>query len=138
MNRILIAEGKPLSIRFLAQGLQSAGYVTAQAADGDLALKMAGSGRFDLMLLDLGLPGLDGLDVLAELRRQRIRLPVIAVTSRNSTADIVAALEGGADDCLSRPYHFAELLARVRARLRPRPAPADLKIMVSRWCPSPT
>jgi DNA-binding response OmpR family regulator len=124
MNRILIAEGKPLSARFLAKGLQSAGYVTSLATHGDLALEMAASGLFDLMLLDLSLPGRSSLDVLAELRRQRSRLPVIALSAWDSPGQIIAALESGADDCLSRPYQFAELLARVRARLRPRPARA--------------
>jgi DNA-binding response OmpR family regulator len=124
MNRILIAGGGPLVVRFLAKGLQAAGYVTAQAADGDLALEMGQSGLFDLVLLDLGLPGRDGLEVLAELRRQRGRLPIIALSAGNSPAQIVAALESGADDFMSKPYQFAELLARVRARLRPRPAHA--------------
>lgn len=124
MHRILIAGGQPLSIRFLARGLQEAGYGTAHAPDGDLALTMAGSGMFDLMLLDIGLPGRDALDVLAELRSQRSRLPVIVLSVRNSPGAIVAALEGGADDCMTKPYHFTELLARIRARLRPRPAHA--------------
>jgi two-component system, OmpR family, copper resistance phosphate regulon response regulator CusR len=124
MNRILIAEGKPLSALFLARGLQSAGYATLVAADGDQALQLAGSLLFDLLLLDLALPGRPSLDVLGELRRQRSRLPVIALSSWNSPLQIVAALEGGADDCMAKPYQFTELLARVRARLRPRPARA--------------
>jgi two-component system OmpR family response regulator len=119
MNRILIAENEPLVVRFLARSLQSAGYITSHAADGDLALEMAGSGLFDLMLLDLGLPGRDGLDVLAELRRERSRLPVIVLSARNSPMETVAALDAGADDYISKPYEFVELLARVRARLRP-------------------
>jgi DNA-binding response OmpR family regulator len=119
MNRILIAENEPLVVRFLARSLQSAGYITSHAADGDLVLEMAGSGLFDLMLLDLGLPGRDGLDVLAELRRERSRLPVIVLSARNSPMETVAALDAGADDYISKPYEFVELLARVRARLRP-------------------
>ncbi len=124
MNRILIADSKPLTARLLASGLQSAGYATSVAADGDQALQLAGSLLVDLMLLDLTLPGRPSLAVLAELRRQHSRLPVIALSSWDSPAQIVAALDGGADDCLAKPYQFAELLARVRARLRPRPARA--------------
>ena len=89
----------------------------------DQALEMAKSGLFDLLLLDLRLPGRSGLDVLSRLR-PRSRLPVIALSERNAPAQIVAALEAGADDCMSKPYAFAELLARVRVRLRPRLARA--------------
>ena len=74
------------------------------------------------MLLDLGLPGRDGTDVLAQLRRERSRLPIIVLTARNSPADIVAGLDSGADDYMSKPFRLAELLARVRARLRPERA----------------
>jgi DNA-binding response OmpR family regulator len=123
LNRILIAEQEPLIARFLERRLESQGYVTANAADGDQALEMAKSGLFDLLLLDLRLPGRSGLDVLSRLR-PRSRLPVIALSERNAPAQIVAALEAGADDCMSKPYAFAELLARVRVRLRPRLARA--------------
>lgn len=118
LNRILIGQDGPLVARFLVRGLQSQGYQTAQAADGSLALEMALSGQFDLLLLDLDVPGLDGLDVLAQLRRQRSRIPVIALSARSAAADIVAALDGGADDYLTKPFPFAELVARIRAQLR--------------------
>jgi len=122
MNRILIAEDEPRIVRFLTRGLQSEGYATSVAGDGHMALEKARSGEFDLMLLDLGLPGRDGTDVLAQLRRERSRLPIIVLTARNSPADIVAGLDSGADDYMSKPFRLAELLARVRARLRPERA----------------
>ena len=123
MSRILIAEDEPHIVRFLGKGLRSQGHTTASTADGRQALHLAQSGQFDLMLLDLGLPGIDGLDVLAELRRSRVRLPVIVLTARNAADDIVAGLDGGADDYMSKPFRLAELLARVRLRLRPGSAP---------------
>jgi DNA-binding response OmpR family regulator len=122
MTRILIAEDEPHIVRFLVKGLQAQGYATTAAADGDEALALARSGAFDLMLLDLGLPRLDGLRVLAQMRHAQVRLPVIVVTARGSSADIVNGLDCGADDYLSKPFRLAELLARVRARLRPSPA----------------
>ena len=122
MNRILIAEDEPGIVRFLEKGLRAQGYATASASDGDLALQLAQTGEFDLMLLDLGLPGRDGFAVLTELRRRRVRLPVIVLTARNGSDDIVAGLDGGADDYMSKPFRLAELLARVRLRLRGEPA----------------
>ena len=119
MSRILIAEDEPHIVRFLAKGLHAQGHSTASAPDGESALYMARTGEFDLMLLDLGLPKLDGSGVLTELRRQQIRLPIIVLTARSSPDDIVASLDGGADDYLTKPFRLAELLARVRARLRP-------------------
>ncbi len=124
MNRVLIAEDEPRIARFLTRGLESEGYTTSVAQDGDLALAKARSGEFDLMLLDLGLPGTDGAEVLARLRSERSQLPIIVLTARNSPADIVAGLDSGADDYMSKPFRLAELLARVRARLRPQPAAA--------------
>jgi len=119
MSRILIAEDEPNIVRFLVRGLQAQGYATTAAADGEVALQLAETGEFDLLLLDLGLPRLDGLGVLAELRRRRVPLPVIVLTARSAPGDIVAGLDGGADDYMGKPFRLAELLARVRARLRP-------------------
>ncbi len=118
MKRILIAEDEPRIVRFLVKGLTAQGYVTSSVDDGDLALQLAQTGEFDLMLLDLGLPGRDGFSVLTELRRCRSTLPVIVLTARNAPDDIVAGLDGGADDYMSKPFRLAELLARVRLRLR--------------------
>ena len=119
MSRILIAEDEPNIVRFLAKGLQAEGHATTPAADGLTALYLAQTGEFDLMLLDLGLPGRDGLDVLTELRRKHVRLPIIVLTARSTTADVVTGLDRGADDYISKPFRLAELLARVRLRLRP-------------------
>jgi DNA-binding response OmpR family regulator len=119
MSRILIAEDEPRIVRFLVKGLQAEGHSTTSATDGNEALHLALSGEFDLMLLDLGLPGRDGIDVLAEVRRRQVRLPIIVLTARTATADIVAGLDSGASDYVRKPFRLAELLARVRRQLRP-------------------
>src|SRR5271165_5616103 len=118
MSRILIAEDEPNIVRFLVKGLAAEGHATVSAADGMTALHLAQTGEFDLMLLDLGLPGRDGLEVLTELRRKQVRLPIIVLTARNATDDVVTGLDCGADDYISKPFRLAELLARVRLRLR--------------------
>jgi two-component system, OmpR family, response regulator QseB len=118
MTRILIAEDEVRLASFLEKGLRSGGYTTTVAPDGPTATIMARDDEFDLVILDLGLPGKDGLEVLRELRREGQRLPVIILTARDDPADKVAGLEAGADDYLAKPFHFEELLARVRARLR--------------------
>ena len=118
MSRILIAEDEPRIVRFLVRGLEAAGHATGSTGDGNLALELALTGGFDLMLLDLGLPGRDGFAVLTELRARRSQLPVIVLTARDAPADIVAGLDGGADDYMSKPFRLDELLARVRLRLR--------------------
>jgi two-component system, OmpR family, copper resistance phosphate regulon response regulator CusR len=130
MTRILIAEDEPHITRFLVKGLQAEGYATTAAADGEEALHLARSGEFDLMLLDLGLPRQDGLHVLGEIRRAKLRLPVILVTARGSADDIVTGLDSGADDYLAKPFRIAELLARVRARLR-HPAADEAATLVN-------
>jgi DNA-binding response OmpR family regulator len=118
MTRILIAEDEVRIASFLEKGLKANGYATTVAADGDAALRLALSRDYDLLILDLGLPGMDGLDVLDELRRQGSRLPVVILTARDSVADTVAGLDGGADDYITKPFRFEELLARVRVQLR--------------------
>lgn len=123
MNRILIAEDEPHIVRFLVKALRAQGYATAHAGDGNEALLMGRSGRFDLLLLDLGLPGRDGLDVLEQLRSEQVRLPVIVLTARGGSDDVVTGLDSGADDYMSKPFRLAELLARVRLRLRPGHTP---------------
>jgi DNA-binding response OmpR family regulator len=123
VNRILIAEDEERITSFLEKGFRSNGFVTKVAADGRVALEMARSGEFDLLILDLGLPGMDGFDVLRELREYDTRLPVIILTARDTVTDTVAGLEGGADDYVPKPFRFEELLARVRVRLRDERTP---------------
>jgi DNA-binding response OmpR family regulator len=118
VNRILIAEDEERIASFLEKGLQANGFCTDVAADGDEALELARAEEFDLVILDLGLPGKDGLDVLRELRLDDRRLPIVILTARDTVGDTVAGLEGGADDYIAKPFRFEELLARVRARLR--------------------
>ena len=118
MTRILIVEDEPRIASFVAKGLRADGYLATVAGDGLDGLDQALSGEFDLMVLDIGLPGLDGFELLDQLRSQGSRMPVIVLTARDSVTDTVSALEGGADDYMPKPFRFAELLARVRLRLR--------------------
>jgi DNA-binding response OmpR family regulator len=118
VTRILIAEDEARLASFLEKGLRSSGYTTTVVPDGTRASLVARDDEFDLLILDLGLPGKDGLEVLRDLRAGGQRLPVIILTARDDPADKVEGLEAGADDYLAKPFHFEELLARVRARLR--------------------
>jgi DNA-binding response OmpR family regulator len=117
--RILIVEDEQRIASFVAKGLRADGHLTTVVADGHEGLDRALSGDFDLVVLDIGLPGLDGFEVLDQLRAQGSQVPVIVLTARDSVGDTVSALEGGADDYMPKPFRFAELLARVRLRLRP-------------------
>ncbi len=118
MARVLIAEDEPRLAAFLEKGLRSSGFTTTVVADGPGASATADESEFDLMVLDLGLPGKDGLEVLRDLRAGGSSLPVIILTARDDTSDRVAGLEAGADDYIGKPFHFDELVARIRARLR--------------------
>jgi DNA-binding response OmpR family regulator len=118
VNRILIAEDEPRLASFLEKGLRSNGFVTSIADDGLKASRMARDDEFDLLVLDLGLPRKDGTEVLREMRASGQRMPVIILTARDDVSDKVGGLEGGADDYVTKPFRFEELLARVRARLR--------------------
>jgi DNA-binding response OmpR family regulator len=118
MARILIVEDEQRIASFVSKGLRADGHVTTSVADGHAGLDHALSGDFDLGVLDIGLPGLDGFDLLDQLRSQGSTVPVIVLTARDSVGDTVSALEGGADDYMPKPFRFAELLARVRLRLR--------------------
>jgi two-component system, OmpR family, copper resistance phosphate regulon response regulator CusR len=117
VSRVLIAEDEPRIAAFIEKGLRAHGFTTAVAADGRTARDRARSGDFDLMVLDIGLPGMDGFEVLRSLRAVKCTIPVIVLTARDSVQDTVAGLEGGADDYMPKPFRFEELLARVRLRL---------------------
>jgi DNA-binding response OmpR family regulator len=118
VSRILIAEDEQRIASFIERGLKSSGYSTRVVQDGASALSLARSGQFDLMILDLGLPRQDGLAVLHALRDEGTPLPVVILTARSSVKEVVTGFEGGADDYITKPFSFEELLVRVRARLR--------------------
>ena len=118
--RILLAEDEKKVARFIRQGLGEEGYAVDVASDGDEALAMALDGVHDLIILDIGLPRKDGLQVLRELRQKRIKTPVLLLTVRATIEDKVLGLDSGADDYLAKPFAFQELVARVRALLRRR------------------
>jgi DNA-binding response OmpR family regulator len=118
MTRILIAEDEDRISSFIDKGLRAAGYSTDVVANGNDALEVAMGGSCDLVLLDVGLPGIDGFEVLRRLRERNTALPVIVLTARTSTSDTVAGLDGGANDYMPKPFKFDELLARIRLRLR--------------------
>ncbi|AZK93706.1 MULTISPECIES: response regulator transcription factor [Streptomyces] len=118
MSRILIVEDEERIASFVEKGLRANGFTTSVVHDGDAAYDYAVTGGFDLVVLDIGLPGRDGFTVLRQLREAQVSVPVIVLTARDSVRDTVAGLEGGADDWMTKPFRFEELLARVRLRLR--------------------
>jgi DNA-binding response OmpR family regulator len=123
MNRILIAEDEERIASFVERGLRSNGFVTTVVGDGETAYQEGVSGAYDLLILDIGLPRVDGFTVLRRLREARVTMPVVILTARDSVRDTVAGLEGGADDYIAKPFAFEELLARVRLRLRSEGTP---------------
>ena len=118
MTRILIAEDEERIVSFVEKGLRDAGYTTVAVGDGRDAIALARDDSFDLMVLDLGLPGADGHEVIRQVRGRGDRLPIVVLTARTGVDDTVATLEGGADDHVPKPFRFEELLARIRLRLR--------------------
>jgi DNA-binding response OmpR family regulator len=118
VSRILVVEDEPRIASFLQKGLRAEGHVTTVVDNGDDASAVARSEDFDLVLLDVGLPGKDGFAVLADLRRRGERLPVILLTARDAVPDRVNGLDNGADDYVTKPFSFEELRARIRVRLR--------------------
>jgi DNA-binding response OmpR family regulator len=119
VSRILVAEDEPRIAAFVEKGLVANGFAVTVVGDGPGAYEYAMTGGFDLMILDIGLPGLDGFAVLQKLRVDGAVLPVVVLTARGGVDDTVAGLEGGADDYMAKPFRFEELLARVRLRLAP-------------------
>lgn len=120
--RILLVEDEPNAARMLAKGLREEAYAVDVATDGEQALEQAHVSDYDLMILDVMLPRKDGFEVCRELRTTGSAVPVLMLTARDAVEDRVEGLDSGADDYLSKPFEFEELLARVRALLRRKPA----------------
>ncbi len=116
--RVLLVEDEPTLRAQVRAGLQEAGYVVDEADNGRDAHHLGASEAFDVVVLDLGLPVLDGLSVLKRWREARLTLPVLILTARDRWTDKVAGIDAGADDYLAKPFHMEELLARVRALIR--------------------
>ncbi len=118
MSSILIIEDEERISNFVSKGLTAQGYACTVCEDGIDGLQLALTGEFDLVLLDVGLPGIDGFEVLRRIRKQDQQLPVVMLTARTATEDTVTGLDAGANDYLVKPFKFDELAARVRSRLR--------------------
>jgi DNA-binding response OmpR family regulator len=119
VSQILIVEDEPRISSFIAKGLRAAGFAALVEPSGEAAVQLALSEPIDLVLLDVGLPDIDGFEVLSRLRGQGVGVPVIMLTARSSVADRVTGLQSGADDYVPKPFAFEELLARIHLRLRP-------------------
>lgn len=118
MASILVAEDEQRISTFIEKGLRAAGYSATFAMTGPEALRMALTAEFDLILLDVGLPGMDGFEVLRQVRAVDTSVPIIMLTARTTLDDTVTGLDAGASDYIPKPFKFDELLARIRVRLR--------------------
>ncbi|WP_017587992.1 response regulator transcription factor [Nocardiopsis ganjiahuensis] len=128
MSRVLIVEDEERIASFVQKGLTASGFTTTVVGTGAEAVDYAVTGGFDLMLLDLGLPDTDGFDVLRRVRSLGVDVPVVILTARDGVRDTVTGLEIGADDYVTKPFRFEELLARVRLRMRTERT-ADLTVL---------
>jgi DNA-binding response OmpR family regulator len=131
MNRILIVEDSERIASFIQKGLRAKGFTTTVVGDGASAIDYAAGAEFDMIILDIGLPDRDGFSVLDELRGSGVRTPVIILTARDSVRDTVTGLEGGADDYMTKPFRFEELLARIRLRLRTEERPTEVTVLTA-------
>ena len=116
--RILVVEDDAKIASFVVQGLKQAGYAVDHAAEGDTGLALAQSTGYDAAVVDIMLPGLDGLSLVRRLRSGRSRVPVLFLSARSAVEDRVKGLESGGDDYLTKPFAFSELLARIQALVR--------------------
>jgi two-component system copper resistance phosphate regulon response regulator CusR len=123
--RLLLVEDEPEIQRFLKQPLASAGYEVDAAADGQAAIQLASERQYDVLIVDLGLPDQDGIDLILQLRRSGVSSPVLILSARRSVDDRVRGLEQGGDDYLTKPFALAELLARLRNLVRRNVATSD-------------
>jgi two-component system OmpR family response regulator len=128
--RVLIVEDQPKLAALLARGLQEEGHAADVAGRGEDALWMAPAAQYDAIVLDIMLPGIDGLETCRELRRQQVWTPVLMLTARDAVGDRVTGLDAGADDYLTKPFSFDELLARLRALTRRVPAERPVTVEV--------
>jgi DNA-binding response OmpR family regulator len=128
--RILVVEDEPVAAAVLAKGLREHSYAVDVAGDGDAAFEQATINDYDLLILDVLLPGINGLELCGRLRAEGVITPVLMLTARGEPDQRVEGLDAGADDYLAKPYHFPELLARVRALLRRGPALASPVIAI--------
>jgi DNA-binding response OmpR family regulator len=127
--RILVVEDEGRIADFLSRGLASAGYDVDVAGSGNGAMDAVHAREHDLVVLDLGLPDIDGIDVLQRIRNRKISPPVLVLSARDAVDDRVKGLEAGADDYLVKPFAFVELLARIRVLLRRgQPTPEKLQV----------
>jgi two-component system OmpR family response regulator len=128
--RVLVVEDERKLAELIARGLREEGHAVDVVGDGEEAVRLARSTRFDAIVLDLMLPGLDGFSVCRQLREKRIWTPVLMLTAREAVEDRVAGLDAGADDYLAKPFSFDELVARLRALMRRAPVerPAQLAV----------
>ncbi len=124
-SRVLVVDDDIPLAQLLRQQLESQSYAVSTAHDGEAAAKAIRDGRFDLVILDLNLPKLDGISLLQQIRPSQPRLPVLVLTARNRVADRALSLDTGADDCMVKPFSFVELYARVRALLRRNSGPVS-------------
>jgi len=129
MSRILVAEDEHRISSFIEKGLRASGFTVTVVTDGPAAYEIAMSGGHDLLLLDLGLPLLDGFAVLQRLRQSGNRIPVIILTARSGVNDTVAGLQGGADDYIAKPFRFDELVARIRLRLKSQDRAIEVTVL---------
>jgi two-component system, OmpR family, copper resistance phosphate regulon response regulator CusR len=127
--RILVIEDEPRILSFLVRGLEAEGFTVESAVHGGAALERARSTHPDLVVLDLLLPGIDGLTVLSELKRERPELPVVILSARGDLPTKLRGFELGASDYMAKPFALAELIARVRAQLRQSHWPSDTNIV---------
>ena len=116
--RLLLVEDDSTVAAFVQKGLSEEGFVVDHAGDGAAGLALASGSAYDAAVIDLMLPGMDGLALIDELRRRRIQLPVIILSARRSVAERVEGLHAGGDDYLTKPFAFSELLARIQALIR--------------------
>lgn len=118
--RILVVEDEPGIANFIRQGLEEEAYAVDIAEEGNTGLKMALSGDYDILLLDWMLPGMSGVEICRNFRKQFSETPVIFLTAKDTVQDVIFGLQAGANDYIKKPFHFEELLERIRVQLRPK------------------